>query len=928
MESMDWRHRISFVGVVHQFIDNTPVHWRIGLSVSLLCLFLLFLPIQFSHAIQSTSLLLISPSSCPGQGCAAGQRLNFRLNIDLFSTPAYINGNPNLKACVYVPTGWGDSASLSFDPVGGISSVTYTAGSTSDSTSDCYDAGIPPDGFALLGSAKASLPVGLPADSLGFGFRIHSTANQGGTILVRVLRLTSNPIPWVVNQVFYTIPSVVPLGTSPLSVYVANSSSACGNNSPCFVNSGDDKPNGIGTGLKDAIDAIPTGSVISVLGGYVIRSESVEINKNITLRGTPGSSISYEGISCNNSMLKVTSSAALKDLFISDGTCSVVNRDLILVALPADQILTIESSTLTQGKDAVKILDTSGTIHLQYNHISGNSGYGIIFDQGSGSAAAMLQVVANNVYGNQAGIQVECDAGKSGVNPNRKVSHNYLGGTVVVSTAHCSASEAKRLGAPILLNPDGVGVQVEKLPVSTEKTYTRNGQVAIKRSSGTGIPNFHLYIVNHGSQANENIPFTGLSGTNLTPCGNYYDIFLDDGLPLAEWDSLVLDLYFKYNQNASCVSVVNSNKFCSQPSMALFPLWWYDPANSITEEWDTTGQNPAGIGGVGLTGQTTTCSIPEEEIQVSIDSSGRPNLANDLRFTPFVVGIPIFHSITTIPSPGQVLLQWITNSELNIKGFYILRSTSPTSAFTPISGFIPRKGDNFNGSSYSFLDPGRTNGVTYYYRIKVEYFESTALLSSVHSAQPAAPTPTPTATNTSTPTQTRTPTATLTPIDTWTPWPTSTLTQYVYYGPTATPYRSPTRTPTRTLTRTATFWTSTITGTPWTATPTPSRSPTITPTGPTLTRTPTMTLPTSTPVYTATPTQTPIPAAVLRLERAANDYISLLLGFFVGLITIIAGITIMVRRGILPLPSRQMKSDSSVSSTVNDSPEMPVSPGD
>jgi hypothetical protein len=60
----------------------------------------------------------------------------------------------------------------------------------------------------------------------------------------------------------------------------------------------------------------------------------------------------------------------------------------------------------------------------------------------------------------------------------------------------------------------------------------------------------------------------------------------------------------------------------------------------------------------------------------------------------------------------------------------------------------------------------------------------------------------------------------------------------------------------------------------------------------------------------------------------ANDYVSLLLGFFTGLIAIAAGIMLMVRRKILLIPPRGSQSGGKPPSMPGPANEVSSTPGD
>ena len=55
---------------------------------------------------------------------------------------------------------------------------------------------------------------------------------------------------------------------------------------------------------------------------------------------------------------------------------------------------------------------------MRFNHIQGNSGYAVLRDAGPG--AGLLDIQANNMFGNRSGAQVEC-------NTKGQAEHNYWG---------------------------------------------------------------------------------------------------------------------------------------------------------------------------------------------------------------------------------------------------------------------------------------------------------------------------------------------------------------------------------------------------------------------------------------------------------------------------------------------------------------------
>lgn len=749
-----------------------------------------------SQANPSSSLVMTSPSACPNSGCAAGQRMNIQSNFDLsVYNPAL---TPNVQFCVYTPVNW-TASDFRVNALGGVTHAVYMS-----SYSYCDAA---PANYTLLGGAYTSLinPNAF-GDSLGFAFRIGYTATTSDSLLVRVLEQTADGAWTRTEQTLLSLP-VTPTAAT---VYVANDAATCSINLPCYVNSGDDLQDGLGTGLKDAIDARTdnvSGNII-VLGNYYAKSQTILVDQPVTISGLDDASLTYSGTICSQPMLLVTNGATLRSLNINDGVCINPGRDLITINSPIH--VTLESNDLINGANAVTVADNAGGLLLRFNQIHGNSGYAVQVAAGTG--AGRLEAVANNLYANRSGAQVEC-------NNKGRVDHNFWGSDAGAPT-NCTYTSGKRLGAAVELNPYAPGLQAGEFDVSTALGSAFDGKISFQHTA-TGA-DFKLYILSHGYSIPDSVPFTG-SATALTPCSNFWDIFLPDGAA----PNAALSLNFKYNLNAGCTSTIESSAYCGQTDPALIPLYWYDPVADLTNGWSSTGKSLGGN-----PGQETICRPDTDQIQVNIDASGRPNLADDLRFLPFVVGIPgqnssiLLTNFSSKSSNAQIMLYWSTSSEYNIQTFYIQRDAGDGKGFQRIpTSATTAQGNPLAGANYQFPDNNVTNGVTYRYRLEIINANQISQYSVVIQATAGEPTPTltPTNTGTATATVTSTPTQTKTPTKTNTPRPSSTH-YYVFPTKTHTPRPSMfrTNTPTRTansLTRTSVAKTQQVTGGTISATP-------------------------------------------------------------------------------------------------------------
>ncbi|MFZ3070094.1 MAG: right-handed parallel beta-helix repeat-containing protein [Anaerolineaceae bacterium] len=774
--------------------------------------------IVFSKTKQASVIQLISPVGCPLSGCAAGQRLNYRLSFQV--TPAF--SGENTMICVTSTGGSGDPGMKPlFDFTGGyisarglISNLPYTE------RPDCDNINFPDE--TRIVSVAAQLPSET-ADQLNLALRINSLADLDGSFKFHLFEKDADG-NWAESSSasLQVLVDPLPLPSQPQIGYVAENSNTCSQNSPCFINSGDDLPGGVGTGLKDAIDALLEGTSdnltkINIISTYSIKSNEVLVNKaHFTLQGISQGRITASGDNCSAPMLGITSPGIIQNLTIDDGNCSNVSRNLLRINSSAS--VTIQNNTLQNGAHAIVYEDNSGGLLVQFNHIAGNSGYAVRRNGANGSG--QLNAVANNILDNAWSTQVDCGNAAKG-----KVDHNFWGVGISpgAATTNCTYTLGAQLGAPILAS--GAGVSGELVQVTTAGKNLFGSAVNVKRTAGS---DYWLYVVNHGQGSVENVPFLNYGTNPITPCSNHYDMFLASPAPGAD-----LVASFKYNLNGSCQAVIESQSYCGQVSdPTLYPLWWFDPKAQLTDKWDRVGEPPQGEGATGQPGQTVTCDTTNKVITMTLDATGRPNLTNDLNQTPFIVGLPLPEGVqlteegfTGTYQINQAELTWTTISENNVGGFHIQRSDNSAGPFYRISGLIDAVGNPFVGGIYTYVDETILFGKTYYYKLEVvDTSDLTIQLFGpvIINSATQTPTKTNTFTPTTTPTKTLTPTITLTPTKTPTRTATPTRTQYYYRSPTSV-YR--TNTPANVRTATSRFQTPTArtTGTPPVTTGTPSK---------------------------------------------------------------------------------------------------------
>jgi hypothetical protein len=761
--------------------------WRWMILIALMTLLAGFTPEQAAAAglkapaRQGTTLALVSPTACPSGGCAAGQRMNLRFDFELsIYSPTT---DPNIKVCFYAPNTWNLVVDAPDTLTGELTGKTYNK--ITGLPNNCSEDTAQPTGYALIAAYSAFINETTFSDSVPLVFRFRSDATGSGRVVARLFENSGSGF----SRTQQSTTATLSIAARSASAYTASDAATCGSNSPCYLNSADDLDNGVGTGLRDAVEASPDGATIYILGSYKVKSKAVAIDRQMTISGINNSSISNPGVtSCSQPMLSLRGAVTLSNLIITDGTCPSPGRTLVEVN--SDENVVIQSNDLTNGDNAIFIQDKAGAVTILFNNITGNTGYAVyVAGQVAGGA---LNVIANNLNGNRSGAAIECSGTASAVVTNRKANHNYWGTSAPSSdTTHCNMTSGKRLGLAIAEKSSASGVNAQLVTVPDTKKYAFDNQIAFRHNGGADFP---LYIIDHGYMPGSSAPFTtAAGGDSPSPCSDYWDVFLPDGVT----PSGTLELSFKYDKTSACMAAINSNQYCDQTATpGKYPLYWYDPATNATKWWDPTGARPENLSSGD--GQSTTCNISSSEIQVALDSSGRPNLTGDLNYTPFMVGVPILKSFLPLASSQNITVTWTTNNEPDVSGFYVLRSLDGVN-FSPISDLISRRGSALVGvtyPAYSFVDSGRVNGVTYYYRLQVVRTDSKSFYSSVYSiaANIATITPTFTIAPTLTPRPTSTPIPTRIPVRFPTPVPTRTFTR-IPGGPTSTAFIFKTPTP-------------------------------------------------------------------------------------------------------------------------------------
>ena len=485
--------------------------------------------------------------------------------------------------------------------------------------------------------------------------------------------------------------------TPNLEIYVANYSNQCTGRQQCFFNDDPDTINAIA--LNKAIAFAKQNNLenanINILAAYEIRTDQITVDYPVNIIGQNGGSFSTSSTNCTQPMLLITSRVTLRKLNITDGYCTSPSRDLIHINSPFQ--VTIEQSTLHTAANAIVHKNSLGSLTVRFNDIKNNSGFALKSE--NTEVTSRLLLVANNIENNGGQTQVICQN-------NSSVNHNYWGENVLPSLASqgCSPDNLKVLGARILPIDPGVAATLLTLTSNypTNDFYGLSG----KSSQQTGI-----YAVNHSA----NKPFPDRSARQITVCGNYFDVFLAENA-----QNQPITLRFKYDQNTACQQAVQTMSLCGSGDQKTYPLMWLDPKTGVTNGWDNAGASPQANSIFG--GQEVRCDFQSKTLEVILDTDGRPNLQNDLQYTPFVVGFEISTITTFRPtetSPGTVTISWSTNSEDNTVAFRVLRSLTENSGYTQIGANVPASGSSLSGRSYELKDTDISASTVYYYKLEV-----------------------------------------------------------------------------------------------------------------------------------------------------------------------------------------------------------------
>ena len=90
-------------------------------------------------------------------------------------------------------------------------------------------------------------------------------------------------------------------------------------------------------------------------------------------------------------------------------------------------------------------------------------------------------------------------------------------------------------------------------------------------------------------------------------------------------------------------------------------------------------------------------------------------------------GFSLAQQVVPTRATATVIVEWSTESEVNLAGFNIYRSESPDGPYVKVNDtLIPAAPDPIAGGSYSYTDATAEPGVTYYYQLEDVELDGTA----------------------------------------------------------------------------------------------------------------------------------------------------------------------------------------------------------
>jgi hypothetical protein len=111
-----------------------------------------------------------------------------------------------------------------------------------------------------------------------------------------------------------------------------------------------------------------------------------------------------------------------------------------------------------------------------------------------------------------------------------------------------------------------------------------------------------------------------------------------------------------------------------------------------------------------------------ENVRFTVTDNGIPSESNFEEITIIIDKDPTLielSSFTAYPSNGLVVIEWVTESEIENVGFNLYRSSTRDGEYIQINdSMVISEGSSLEGAAYQFFDEDVQNRKTYYYKLE------------------------------------------------------------------------------------------------------------------------------------------------------------------------------------------------------------------
>jgi hypothetical protein len=93
-----------------------------------------------------------------------------------------------------------------------------------------------------------------------------------------------------------------------------------------------------------------------------------------------------------------------------------------------------------------------------------------------------------------------------------------------------------------------------------------------------------------------------------------------------------------------------------------------------------------------------------------------------------------------LQQPPELIVEWVTESQVNTAGFFVYRAEAPDGPWTQANAeMVPATDDILTGAHYVYTDTGVLVGHTYYYELEDVDFDGARRRTAIGSGVPPGP---------------------------------------------------------------------------------------------------------------------------------------------------------------------------------------------